>query len=464
MTEDDTLLDPAILDEDRAYALDRRTVAAILDAVETGDAARLTALMEPLHQADIADLLEQLNGPDRRALIRLYGPEFDGDILSELDEGLREEVIQLLPRQILADAVRDLDSDDVVDLLEDLEAPEQEAILGALDTADRAVIEQALAYPEYSAGRLMQRECVVAPEFWTVGHAIDHMRAAPDLPDTFYHVILVDPRQHPVGQVSLGAIMRAPRDRALRDLLEDQFRTIPVDQYDGDVAYAFNQYHLISAPVVDGDGRLVGVITIDDAMAVLDEEHEENILRLAGVGDDSRVSDTVLETVRARLPWLVVNLGTAALAAAVIDQFEATIAALVVLAALMPIVASMGGNAGTQSLTIAVRALATRDLTPANAWRVVRREMAVGLLNGVVLALPLGLVTWALFGAPLLGAVIGAALVINLFVAALAGVTVPLVMDRAGVDPALASGVFVTTVTDVVGFLAFLGLATLVLI
>ncbi len=464
MTENTNPAEPMAAEDDRAYALDRRTIAAILYAVDVGDAARLTALMEPLHQADIADLLEQMNAYDRRRLILLYGPEFDGDILTELEEGIREEVIQLLPRQILADAVRDLDSDDVVDLLEDLEAPEQEAILGALEEADRAVIEQALSYPEYSAGRLMQRECVIAPEFWTVGHAIDHMRASDGLPDSFYHVILVDPRLHPIAQVSLGAIMRSPRDRALRDLIEDQFRTIPVDQYDGDVAYAFNQYHLISAPVVDADGRLVGVITIDDAMSVLDEEHAENILRLAGVGDDSRLSDTVLETLRQRLPWLGVNLFTAALAATVIAQFEATISALVALAALMPIVASMGGNAGTQSLTVAVRALATRDLTAANAWRVVRREMAVGLLNGLSLALPLGLVTWALFGAPLLGAVIGAALVINLFVAALAGVTVPLVMDRLGVDPALASGVFVTTVTDVIGFLAFLGLATLVLL
>jgi magnesium transporter len=349
-------------------------------------------------------------------------------------------------------------------MLEDLDPPEQQAILGALEVSERAVIEQALTYPEYSAGRLMQRELVIAPEYWTVGHAIDHMRGSDTLPDTFYHVIIVDPRLHPVGQVALGAIMGAPRDRLLTALVEPQFRTIPVDQYDGDVAYAFNQYHLISAPVVDMNGRLVGVITIDDAMAVLDEEHEEDILRLAGVGDDSRLSDTVLETVRLRLPWLAINLGTAALAAAVIDQFAATISALVVLAALMPIVASMGGNAGTQSLTIAVRALATRDLTAANAWRVVRREMAVGLLNGLVLALPLGVLTGLLFGMPLLGAVIAAALVINLFVAALAGVTVPLVMDRAGIDPALASGVFVTTVTDVIGFMAFLGLATLVLL
>ena len=451
-------------DDDDAYVLDRKDIAAILYAVDRDDRETLTALMEPLHAADIADLLEQINAFDRTRLIRLYDREFDGDILSELDEGIREEVISILKPDVLAEAVRDLESDDVVDLLEDLEEPQQEAILEVLEDADRVAAEQALSYPEYSAGRMMQREVVMAPEHWTVGDAIDFMRESEELPDQFYHVILVDPRMRPVGNVTLGKIMASARTTALKNIVEDVFQVIPATQDEEDVAYAFNQYHLISAPVVDEDDRLVGMITIDDAMAVLDEEHEEDILRLAGVGEESSLNDRVLETTRQRLPWLAVNLVTAVLASLVIAQFEDTIAAFVALAVLMPIVASMGGNAGTQSLTVAVRALATKDLTGANVWRVIRREVMVGLLNGVVFAVVMGIVGIIWFGSPVLGGVIAVAMVVNLVVAGLAGTVIPVLLERLGVDPALASGAFVTTVTDVVGFFAFLGLAAVVLL
>ncbi|SDE19185.1 magnesium transporter [Ruegeria marina] len=450
-------------DED-AYELDRRQVAAILEAVEIADQQKLVELMEPLHAADIADLLEQIDSEDRSRLIHLYGREFDGEILSELDEGIREEVIRQLNPEVLAEAVRELDSDDVVDLIEYLEETEQEAILEALDDADRVAVEQSLTYPEGSAGRLMQREVVMAPEHWTVGEVIDFMRNSDELPDQFYHVVLVDPRLHPVGNVTLGRIMAARRDVRLADLAEDTFQVIPADQDEEDVAYAFNQYHLISAPVVDAEGRLVGVITIDDAMIVLDEGHEEDILRLAGVGEESSLSDTVAETTRQRLPWLAVNLATAILASLVISIFEDTIASVVALAVLMPIVASMGGNAGTQSLTVAVRALATRDLTGSNLGRVIRREVVVGLANGLVFAVVMGLVGYVWFGLPMLGLVIAAAMVVNLVVAGLAGTGIPVLLEKAGVDPALASGTFVTTVTDVVGFFAFLGLASVFLL
>jgi magnesium transporter len=449
--------------QEDAYGLDRRRVAAILFAVERRDRETLLALMDPLHAADIADLLEQVNAFDRGRLIRLYDREFDGEILSELDESIREEVMQFLNPAVLAEAVRDLDSDDVVDLVEDLDASEQAAILDVLEDADRVAVEQSLSYPENSAGRLMQREVVMAPQHWTVGAAIDHMRSADELPEQFYHVVLVDPRLKPVGNVTLGCIMAAKRDVALADISEETFQVIPVGQDEEDVAYAFNQYHLISAPVVDEDGRLVGVITIDDAMAVLDEEHEEDILRLAGVGEGS-LSDRVRDTTKQRFPWLAVNLVTAILAALVISLFENTIAAFVALAALMPIVASMGGNAGTQSLTVAVRALATRDLTGANLWRVIRREVLVGLVNGLIFAVMMGAVGVFWFGSWSLGGVIAAAMVINLVVAGLAGIAIPVILDRIGVDPALASGAFVTTVTDVLGFFAFLGLAAVFLI
>ncbi|WP_433989593.1 Magnesium transporter MgtE (plasmid) [Pseudoseohaeicola sp. NH-UV-7] len=459
----DEIQNPEAERDEAAYSLGRKDVAAILYAVDIDDRETLTRLMEPLHAADIADLLEQINSYDRARLIRLYDREFDGEILTELDESIREEVIAVLNPQILADAVRELESDDVVDLVEDLDEPQQEAILGALDDADRVAVQQALSYPEYSAGRLMQREVVMAPEHWTVGEAIDYIRSSEHLPEQFYHIVLVDPRMHPVGNVTLGRLMGSARKVKLRDIMEDVFQIIPVDQDEGDVAYAFNQYHLISAPVIDENGRLVGVITIDDAMAVLDEEHEEDILRLAGVGESS-LSDSIFETTRQRLPWLVVNLGTAILASIVIAQFEGTLQSLVALAILMPIVASMGGNAGTQSLTVAVRAIATRDLTGSNIWRVIRREAAVGLINGLVFAVMMGVVSLIWFGSPALGMVIALAMIINLLVAGLAGIAIPVVMERVGIDPALASGTFVTTVTDVVGFVAFLGMASMVLL
>ena len=445
------------------YILDAGVVAETLVAIETGDAEAIAALMEPLHAADIADLLEQISAEDRRHLVQLYDREFDGEILSELDEGLREEIVAALNPEVLADAVRDLESDDVVDLLEDLEAPQQAAILEVLESGDRVAVEQALSYPEFSAGRLMQREVVMAPEHWDVGQAIDFLRASEGLPEQFYHVILVNPKAEPVGHVALGRLLGTRRDVDLATLCEESYRTFEVQEDEADVAYAFNQYHLIAAPVVDADKRLVGVITIDDAVGILDEEHEEDILRLAGVGE-SRLSDAALDTLKRRFPWLAVNLVTAILASLVIAQFEDVIAQFVALAVLMPIVASMGGNAGTQSLTVAVRALATRDLTGANVGRVIRREAAVGLMNGVVFAVVMGVVGAIWYGTALLGVVIGVAMLVNFLVAGLAGILVPVGLEKIGVDPALASGAFVTTVTDVVGFFAFLGLAAALLL
>ncbi|MCG6882552.1 MAG: magnesium transporter [Silicimonas sp.] len=451
-------------DDDAGEAvLDRDRVNAIRQAIEEGDADRLRALFDPLHPADIADLLEQLETVERNDILQLAGDLIDGEVLSELEEDLRESVIAALPPEQLAEAVRELESDDVVDLLEDLGVPQQAALLDVLEVGDRAAVEKALSYPEFSAGRLMQREVVAAPEHWNVGDTIDFMRRHDDLPDQFYHVILVDPRFRPVGYVTLGRIMSSPRVTRLTELTEESFRTFRIDEREADVAYAFNQYHLISAPVVDDDGRLAGVITIDDAMVVLDEEHEEDVFRLAGVGDES-LSNSTLEIVRRRFPWLAVNLATAIVASIVISLFEDVLAAVVALAVLMPIVASMGGNAATQSMTVAVRALATRDLTGSNALRVIRRESVAGLLNGVIFAVLMGIVGVIWFGSPMIGLVIAAAMIVNLLVAGLAGVLVPLTLEKSGVDPALASGTFVTTVTDVVGFFVFLGLASMVLL
>lgn len=452
-----------INDTDDAYALDNQLIHLVRDAIAEKDAGRLGELFEPMHSADIADLLEQMDDAQRREVIWLAPQVVDGDVLSDMDEGVREDMLEYLPQDVLSNAVRDLESDDVVDLLEDLEEEQQEAILDVLEEADRVAVEQSLSYPEESAGRLMQREVVWAPEHWTVGNAIDQLRSEEDLPEQFYHVVLVDPSMTPVGQVTLGRLMSSKRSVLLRDIAEETFQIIPVTQSEDDVAYAFNQYHLISAPVVDADERLVGVITIDDAMIVLGEVHEEDIMRLAGVGEGS-LADRVWETTKRRFPWLAVNLVTAILASMVIAQFEEAIGKLVALAVLMPIVASMGGNAGTQSLTVAVRAIATKDLTGSNVWRVIRREALVGLVNGVGFALLMGIVGWVWFGSYDLAYVIAAAMVINLVVAGLAGTVIPVLLERMDIDPALASGAFVTTVTDVVGFFAFLGLAVVILL
>lgn len=441
-----------------------RHIEAILEAVDTRDLARLEQLFEPLHAADIADLLEQISTTERRALIALWPAAIDGEVLSEIDDAIREDVVNELPHEQLAEAVRELDTDDVVDILEDLEETEQAVILDALEDADRAAVEQAMSYPEYSAGRLMQREVVAAPGDWSVGRMVDHLREVDWLPDQFYHVVLVDPRMRPTGYVTLGRILSSQRSVHLQDIAEESFRTVKATDAEADVAYIFNQYHLISCPVIDESGRLVGVITIDDAMNVLDEEHEEDMLRLAGVGDESSVSDNSLQTARQRLPWLVVNLFTASLSALVIAQFESVIATLVTLAALMPIVASTGGIAGTQSLAVAVRSLATRDLTSANARRVVIRELGAGMLNGLALAAILALAAFLVFGDVRLGIVLAMAMICNQVVAALGGVLVPLGMSKLKLDPALASGTFVTTLTDVMGYLAFLGFAAMLLL
>lgn len=448
-----------LLETEDAYALDPAVVSEILEAVQNADRPRLLELLDPFHSADTADLLEQITPLEREGLLALWGKDFDGEVLAATEEGVRDAILEELTPEVLTEAVKDLETDDVVYLVEDLDTPEKDRILDALGEADRAAVLASLEFPEDSAGRMMQRSFVMAPTHWTVGAAIDYMRGAAELPDQFYDVMIVDPRMRPVGMVALCKIMGNPRDVALAKLMEEDFRIIPADQSREDVGYAFAQYNLVSAPVVDTDGRLIGIITIDDAVEAIEEEANEDMMRLAGVTGEENLTDKILSTTRQRFPWLFVNLVTAILASLVIAQFEATISAIVALAVLMPIVASMGGNAGTQSMTVAVRALATRDLTAKNALRIIAREGAVGLLNGLAFALIIGVVGIVWFGDPMLGAVLAAAMIVNLLVAGLAGILIPLGLERVGIDPALASSAFVTTVTDVVGFFAFLGLA-----
>lgn len=433
-------------------------------AIQAEDAGALKAALEPVHAADIADLLEQLDADQRTTFLKLYASEFEGDILSEIDESIREEVIEILPPDVLAEAVRELESDDLVDILEDLGQPGRDFILESLETEDREAVQSAMAWPEGSAGRLMQVETVTAPEHFSVGEMIDYLRSAEWLPDQFYHIFLADPEGRPTGYVTLGRVLASRRDVLLKDISEESFRTIRANEDEAEVAHLFNKYHLISMPVIDEAGLLVGAITIDDAMNVLDEEHEEDVLRLAGVSEHSSLSDRVWETTRGRFIWLFINLLTAIFASMVIAQFKEEINAMVALAVLMPIVASMGGNAGTQSMTVAVRALATRELTGKNARRVLWREVVVGVLNGGAFGIIMSFVAAFWFGVPMLALVIAMAMMLTLASAAFAGIVLPIALDRAGIDPALASGPFVTTVTDVVGFFAFLGLASLILL
>ncbi len=446
-----------------AYPLSPEFVAQVGKALEAGDAAAVLALVEPLHEADIADLIGLISPEERPKLIAALGPVFNPEVLSELDETVRAEVLETAKPAELAAAVSQLDTDDAVDILEDLDEDKRQEVLDVLSAEERTAVEEGLSYPEESAGRLMRRGLVAVPQFWTVGQTIDHLRESDDLPDDFHEIFVVDPRYHPVGAIPLNRIMRAKRPVAVAEIMEMEPDLIPATMDQEEVAHIFKQYNLLSAPVVDGSGRLVGVITVDDVVDVIQEEAEEDILRLAGVSDVG-LNESVRDVSKTRLLWLSVNLCTAVLASWVISLFDVTIEKLVALAVLMPIVASMGGNAGHQTMTVAVRALATRELMPANALRVVKREVLVGLINGLLLALIIGVVAGVWFSSPLLGFVLGWALVINFFVAGLCGVLIPISLQRLGVDPAVASSVFLTTVTDVVGFFSFLSLAAWILL
>lgn len=436
-------------------------VARVAAAVEAADADRLRELVGDLHEADAGDLIEALDAEQRARLIELMGAAFDFTALTQVDDAIREEIIEELPPATVAAGVRDLDSDDAVYLLEDLPREEQNVILRQLPTAERVALERSLYYPEESAGRRMQTEFIAVPPFWTVGQAIDHMRETPDLPDRFYELYVVDPAHRLIGTVALDRLLRTKRPVPISELVDDEHRRVRATDDQEEVARYFERYDLIAAPVVDEGDRLVGVITVDDVVDVIEEEADEDLKALGGVKAAEELSDSVWYTTRSRFPWLFVNMLTACLSAFVISRFEHSLEKMVALAVLMPVVASMGGNAGTQTMTVAVRALATRELGRGNAGRVLRRELMVGALNGFGFALILGVVAAIAFNLPDLGIVIGLAMVTVLICAALGGILIPLVLERLGVDPAVSSGPFVTTITDVVGFLSFLGIATL---
>jgi magnesium transporter len=413
-----------------------------------------------VHGPDLADLIELLGPDERVALIQALGSDFDFEVLTEVDEKVRDQISEALPNEVLAKGVTELDSDDAAYILEGLDKSDQTEILAQLPQSDRAALERNLTYPEETAGRLMQADFVAVPPFWTVGQVIDFARETADLPETFSEIFVVDPGFHLLGSVDISRLLRTKREVPIDSIMEADRHMVLATADQEAVARQFERYGLMVAPVVDKNERLVGVVTVDDVVEVIEQEADEDAKLLAGVGDE-QVTDSVRQIMPPRFAWLFVNLLTAILASAVIKLFDASIESMVALAVLMPIVASMGGNAGTQTMTITVRALATKELNPANIVRVVLRETAVGLINGLAFALLLALLAYYWFGTDQLGAVIAIAMVVNLLAAALAGIFIPLGLERMGFDPAVASTVFVTTVTDVVGFFSFLGLATL---
>lgn len=456
-------LNEEVTPEDLAEGLSGERIRRVREALGEEEMERAVELAFDLHVADQADLLEQLDRMERQALIGGMRRDFDPELLTHLPDEIRLEALELLGPKAAGAALAELDTDDAIEVLSDLDEDEQIALLQSLPMPERVAVEQGLTYPEESAGRLMQREVVAIPEFWTVGQTIDYLRAKGDLPDEFYDLYMVNPRFEPVGAIPLSRVLRNRRGVPLSDLKQKELHKISVETDQEEIGFRFRQYGLVSAPVVDHGGRLVGVITVDDVVHVIEEEAEEDILKLSGVPEGDLFAPPFRTSLR-RAPWLLINLGTATLAALVIAQFEAEIAQLVVLAVLMPIVASLGGNAAIQALTVTVRALAVRQITRANTFRVLVKELFVGSMNGLLLLIAGFVLVLAWFGEIGLAVVFGAGIVLNIVVAALAGVTIPLILERFGFDPAVSSSVFVTTITDMFGFFAFLGLAAIYLL
>jgi magnesium transporter len=444
-------------DEDR---LRPGFVERVLDAVDAGDNDAARALVEPLHPADIADLIELARADEREGLVAALAEIVDADVYAELNDHVRELLIEEMEPAQVAELAGELDTDDAVALIEDLDADEQRAVLDAMQPDDRAAVQEALTYPEETAGRLMQRDLIAVPQHWKVGQVIDYLRSSDELATDFWEVFVVSPNHHPVGTCKLSTILRSPRSKPVAAIMQEEQTLIPVDMDQEEVALKFQKYALISAAVVDGSGRLVGMITVDDIVHIIQEEAGEDVLNLSGAGDEGDINEPVIESYRSRVKWLIANLGTALVAATIISLFEGTIQQMVVLAALMPIVAGVGGNAGTQTLAVTVRAIATNQLTGSNRWRAVGREMRVALLNGGTIAAIIGIAVAAFFANPLLGGVIASAMLANILIAGFAGALVPLTLERLGADPAVGSSIFVTMTTDSMGFLVFLGLAS----
>jgi len=452
------------IDQNKDKFSAEKSVELISDYLQNYQNQKIFDYFEEMHNADIADVLQNLDPVLRLSLLNIISNKFDPEILTYLNDSLREEIVETLDIRQLANNAKELDIDDAVDLVEDLEKEDQNTFLENLEEKERALIEEGLNFPEDSAGRLMQRQFIALNQIWNVGQAIDYLRGnKKSLPEDFYDIYLVNSDKKVEGVVPLGRLMASKRDVILNSIANKELRVIDVHMDQEEVAYLFNKYGLVSAPVIDVNKNIIGSITVDDVVEVIEEEREEDMLKLGGVGHTD-IYNSVVNTTRSRISWLIVNLMTAVVASIVIGLFEAAIEKIVALAILMPIVASMGANAGTQTLTVAVRALAVKELTTSNALKIIIKETFIGGINGIIFAVIISLVSIYWFQDFMLGLIIGVAMVMNLIIAGFAGTIIPLALVRIKIDPALASAVILTTITDVFGFLSFLGLATLFLI
>ena len=447
---------PPSLDEDNR--LTDEFVRSVSEAVENNDTVLAQELVNPLHNADIADLFELVDEDKRAPLAEALGDLVSADVLAEMNDYVREDLIEVLDAGQIADLTEQLDTDDAVAIIEDLEEHEQKAVLAEMEPEERAAVESALTYEEETAGRIMQREFVAVPEHMMVGDLIDYLRRNDDLTTEFWEIYVVDPAYKPVGTCQLSWILRVPREVAVADIMKREQTLIPADMDQEEVALRFQKYNLISAAVINDDGRLIGMITVDDILHIVEDEASEDVLLLSGAGEGD-INEPIRDSYVARVRWLIANLATALVASFVIWTFGAAIEQMVALAVLMPIVASIGGNAGTQTMAVSVRALAMNELTRSNTRRIIGREFRIALLNGGTIAVLVGIGTGLVFANPLLGIVIAVAMLINIVIAGFAGIFVPVTLDRMDQDPALASSVFVTMITDTMGFLAFLSLA-----
>lgn len=448
----------------KGFGISKDQLEKIRDNIRSENIEFLKNNVLNLHHADIADIFEILSEEDRKLLAVCLENSLPAEVLASIDEQVLSEILDNYKPGILGDLIGKLDTDEAVYVIENIDIDRREALIKQIPSAERKLIRQALEFPEMSAGRLMQRDYVAVPKYWNVGQVIDYLRGSVKVPDQFYSIFIVDPKHVPVGTVPLHRIMRNNRNIVLTDIMIDDPVVVKVNTDQEDIAYLFEKYDLTSAPVVNARNRLIGMITVDDVVEVIQEEAEEDMLKLAGVSGDTDLYMAAWKTARSRFSWLFINLLTAILASISIGFFEGTIKQIVALAVLMPIVASMGGNAGTQTLTVAVRAIATRELNPSNSLRVFGKEILVGLINGIVFAVIVGLVAALWFGEHGLGIVIALAMMFNLLVAGFFGASIPIILQKLKVDPALGASILLTTVTDVVGFFVFLGLAQLMLV
>ena len=441
-----------------------KSIRLVTDYLENYKYDKILSFLKDFHNADIAEILQNLDPVLRLSLLNIMDKNFDPEILTYLNDSLREEIIETLDIKQLANNAKSLDIDDAVDLAEDLEEKNQNIFLENLDKEERTLVKEGLNYPEDSAGRLMQRQFVAIDQSWNVGQAIDYLRNNKgNLPEDFYDIYLINQNKEAKGIVPLGRLMGSKREIELNSIINKELRLVDVNTDQEDVALLFNKYGLVSAPVINNQKKIIGSITVDDVVEVIEEEREEDILKLGGV-DHTDLYESVISTTKSRISWLIVNLMTAVVASIVIGLFEAAIEKVVALAILMPIVASMGANAGTQTLTVAVRAIAVKELTTSNAIKIITKETLIGGINGIIFAIIISLISIYWFESLMLGFIIGLAMILNLLIAGFSGIAIPLVLDKLKIDPALASAVILTTITDVFGFLSFLGLATLFLI